>query len=148
LNTDGADIVAVATRLAPGISVDSTVPEVTEALGIRMARQFADSAIDQVVAWDTVAAGVLAHVVARELSAQLVLAYADEGLLGVTIPSGSGHRIVLVGYAWQEYPGIEALIRMLESSGATIVGIASVLAPPASASFGEIPALVLESIDA
>jgi hypothetical protein len=101
--------------------------ELPEAVGAELASRLAPSRPQAVVVWAGAATAVLGHVVARELAATLVYAFADEGILGMTSELENGSRVVVVGYDWTEYPGLRAMTALLESKAVHLVGVGSVL---------------------
>lgn len=144
MTTDTPAVLSIASALADAPFSSLQTPAVPEALGARLAAAFFPDAVDVVVVWDTVDAAVLGHVVARHLGADLVYAYAEEGILGLSPAPAAGARVVLIGYDWRQYPGIDPLVSLLTGSGYALVGFGSVLAPPASASLDSVPSVVLE----
>ncbi|WP_369637246.1 hypothetical protein [Nocardia sp. JMUB6875] len=106
-------------------------PEVTEALGQALAGRLRESAPEAVVLWCDPRAVVLGHVVARELGAELVLAYSDLGILSLSTTLRPGTRAALVDYVWETDPCVVPLLTMVGHS-ADVVAVASVLNPPES----------------
>ncbi|GAB3261482.1 hypothetical protein [Arthrobacter pigmenti] len=106
-------------------------PAVAEALGRNLAASLASAQPKTVVVWeDQVESTVLAHVVARELRADLVYAFSVEGSLGMSGSLAPGSRAAVVSYDWTEMHGLDALLRFVQSQGAIVAGIASVVAAP------------------
>ncbi len=125
-----------ARREADGRGVSLHDPQRIEALGHGLANLIAARAErrpDAVVVWERPETAVLGHVVTRELGVPLTLAYADEGLLGITAAMGGTSAVAVVSYDWTEYPGLPALIEFLAQSGTAVVSVASVLEAPAGA---------------
>jgi hypothetical protein len=106
-------------------------PAVAEVLGRELAQTMAAAESDTVIVWDQVESAVLGHVVARELDADLVYAFAVEGSLGLSGPLTTGSRAVVVSYDWTELHGLDGLVRFAQSQGAVVTGIGSVVPAPA-----------------
>lgn len=105
-------------------------PAVAEILGKELATVITAANPDTVIVWDQVESAVLGHVVARELGADLGYAFSVEGSLGLSGHLAGGSRAVVVSYDWTELHGLDALVRFVQSQGAVVTGIGSVLAAP------------------
>jgi len=130
VNSDAAIALAAqfGADLGPASNLQS--PAVPEALGREIAARFAD--VELVIAPDNVDDAVLAHVVARELAAELAFAWSDEGLLGLTRESAPNTRTLLVGYDWANYPGVGAIAELARGGSLDLVGVVSVFDPDAA----------------
>jgi len=98
-------------------------PIVPETLGKHLAAEIRATDVEAIVVWDSLNDVVLGHVVARELDARLVTAFADEGILGFDPMTPDGLRVALLAYSWSTYPGLDALLNALEHSGATVTAV-------------------------
>lgn len=111
--------------------VSLQTPAVAEILGKELAKVIATDP-DTVIVWDQVESAVLGHVVARELGADLIYAFSVEGSLGLSRALAGASRAVVISYDWTELHGVDALIRFVQSQGAVVTGIGSVVAAPGS----------------
>ena len=125
--------------------VEQEHPAVTEALGYAMAQRVKDIGVDTVVFWSDPHTAVLAHVVARELDANLIYAYADHGILSLSSQPPAGAHAMLVDFEWDPNPGLLPLVTMLRSSS-TVTAIASVLPVPTSIPREETTAIAVFSL--
>lgn len=143
-----AALLAAARRRAPqGHRITSLQSPVTaETLGGALAADIASLGATLIVVWDHyVETPVLGHVIARELGAELVYAYAHQGSLGLSTEP-VGHTVaVVVSYDWTEDPGLDALVTMLASRGIRVAGAASVLAPT-NGGRTDLPSIALEPV--
>ncbi|MGW6659692.1 hypothetical protein [Rhodococcus sp. NPDC055024] len=103
-------------------------PAAVEALGRALARELRSYRVDAVVLWSDPSTAVLAHVVAREVGADVVYAYSDKGILSLSRPVANGARAVLVDYEWLFQPGLLPLLTMLRRT-ATVTAVLSVADP-------------------
>ncbi|MEU5852266.1 hypothetical protein [Saccharopolyspora shandongensis] len=115
-------------------------PAVPEVLGTRLATELRRFQPQTVVLWSDLATAVLGHVVARELGAQVVYAFADEGVLTLEGTMSAGEQVALIGYDWPTRPGLDALVRLVRNSGAVVAAVGSALA----AQHEEVPVVVLD----
>lgn len=102
-------------------------PVLFDEAGRRLAEQIAGQGAEVVVIWEGMESAVLGHVVARQLGADLVCAYAVQGSLGLSAGIYPGAKVALVDIDWATDPGLEPLLKLLETRNAEIVGIGSVL---------------------
>jgi len=102
-------------------------PALAEAVGQSLATALRPFTPDTVVLWNEPRTAVLGHVVARELGAEVIYAYSDEGILSLS--ATLGRRIGLVDYEWDPYPGLVPLLRMVQAQS-TVVVVSSVLPLP------------------
>lgn len=105
-------------------------PAVAEILGKQLAKVVTAANPDTVIVWDQVESAVLGHVVARELGADLIYAFSVEGSLGLSGHLTEGSRAVVISYDWTELHGLNAMVRFVQSQGAAVTGIGSVVAAP------------------
>ncbi|CBT77350.1 MAG TPA: hypothetical protein DEX36_13175 [Glutamicibacter sp.] len=105
-------------------------PTVAELLGKELASALGSSPISTVVVWDQIESAVLGHVVARELDAELIYAFSVEGSLGLSAELRSDSRVALISYDWSELHGLSALASFVESKGATVLSVGSVISEP------------------
>jgi hypothetical protein len=105
-------------------------PAVAEILGKQLAKVVTAANPDTVIVWDQVESAVLGHVVARELGADLIYAFSVEGSLGLSGHLTEGSRAVVISYDWTELHGLDAMVRFVQSQGAAVTGIGSVVAAP------------------
>lgn len=110
----------------PGAHPDS--PQVQERLGAELARLIKPLHPDVIAYWRSQEAAVLAHIVARSLGIDVLAAHEDLGRLEWARTPEPGTAAVLADLAWNDYPGPDALARMITNAGCKIAGAATVLA--------------------
>jgi len=103
-------------------------PVVPESLGEWLAAELRRFEPRTIVLWSDVEAAVLGHVVARELGARVVHAFADEGVLTLNAATDPGENVALVAYDWSGRPGLGALVQLVQNTRAVVVAAGSVLA--------------------
>ncbi|MEV0052584.1 hypothetical protein AB0H34_19030 [Saccharopolyspora shandongensis] len=135
-------IIEIAAGRAPAERTPTTLqdPAVPESLGAWLATELRRFQPRTVVLWADIATAVLGHVVARELGAQVVYAFADEGVLTLDGTMNAGERVALIGYDWPARLGLDPLVRLVHNSGAVVAAVGSVLA----AQHEEVPVVVLD----
>ncbi|MDZ7931751.1 MAG: hypothetical protein U5N21_17565 [Rhodococcus sp. (in: high G+C Gram-positive bacteria)] len=122
-------------------------PQIVETLGKALAEQLQVHTVDTIALWSDPHTAALGHVVARELSARLIYAYADQGILTLTAQPNTGDRIAVLDYEWEPFPGLAPLVTMLRTS-ADVVAVASVLPLPpfvSAADLGDAAVIALDS---
>ncbi len=129
MTTNSAAVTALAAKLGAAGADTLTLqrPIVPETVGKEIARRFTD--VDLVLTPDNIDDAVLGHVVARELGADLVFAWNDEGLLGLTQTTAAGMRTLLLSYDWATYPGLTSIVTLAQSELLDAIGVVSVLSP-------------------
>jgi hypothetical protein len=129
----------------PGAAVaELDSPAVPETLGRALAEQLRRYRPDAVVFWCTPEAAVLAHVVARELGADVLAADEDQGRLTLDRRPTAGATVVAVDVEWVDRPGLFPLVRTVVGAGAQVVAAAAVLHTEADEAAG-VPLHVLET---
>jgi len=133
MNTTDQQVIELARQLSTQATVPATItrasPSLVELLGTSLAAILLPFTPDTVVLWSDPLTTVLGHVTARELKANMIYAYSDEGILSLSSPPTARSRIALVDYNWEPYPGLVPLLRMLQSQS-TVVAVSSVLSLP------------------
>ncbi len=135
-------IIEIAARHAAGEHLPATLkdPTVPESLGTLLATELSGFQPQTVVLWEDIATAVLGHVVARELGARVVYAFADEGALTLDGPMDLSEPVALIGYDWPTRPGLDPLVRLVQNAGAVVVAVGSVLA----GQHQDVPVVVLD----
>jgi hypothetical protein len=120
-------------------------PRATETLGRMAAEALAPYRPTSVLVWENPPDLILAHVVARELSATVVRAFDADGLLHFSGTFPEGARAVLLADVFRDPLVVEALAALVRRQGGTPVVIAQLFARPGAAGveLPGVPAVVL-----
>jgi hypothetical protein len=120
-------------------------PRATETLGRMVAEAIAPFRPTSVLVWDNPPDLVLAHVVARELSATVVRAFDADGLLHFSGAFPEGARAALLADVFRDPQVVEALAALVRRHGGTAVVIAQLFTVPGTAGMElpGVPAVVL-----
>ena len=117
-------------------------PEGVEDLGVALADALRPHEPTVVMVWEGVADAVLAHVVARELGARIVLAFDADGLVAHTGALARGARVAVLTDTVEQSTTLEAMTTYARQSGAQIAVLA-LLAAPAQEVLPDVPTVAL-----
>lgn len=142
-NTDrpSPDSTTVASALRTlGITADTygptvntrTDPASTEVIGHALAEALREPAPEHIAIWLSPDDAVLAHIVARELGATVIVATEQEGVLRLQPPPAAGAPVALLASAWRPRQR-RALHALTAATGAEIVAVAAVTNDSAAA---------------
>lgn len=120
-------------------------PSATETLGRAVARALAPYHPTSVLVWENPPDLILAHVVARELSATVVRAFDTDGLVDFTGTFPDDARVVLLADVFRSQRIVEALAALARQQHGTPVAIAQLFTVPGAADveLPGVPAVIL-----
>lgn len=120
-------------------------PPATETLGSAVARAVAQYRPTTVLVWENPPDLMLAHVVARELSAAVVRAFDVDGLIEFTGTFPDSARAVLLADAFRSQRVAEALAALVRQQRGTPVAVAQLFTVPGAAGveLAGVPGVVL-----
>lgn len=120
-------------------------PAGAETLGRALAAALAGYHPTSVLVWEDPPDLILAHIVARELSATVVRAFDADGLVAFTGTFPAGARVVLLGDTFRDPRVVQALVALVHQQHGTPVAAAELFTVPGTAdeSVPGIPAVVL-----
>lgn len=98
----------------------ATDPVRTETVGATLAAAMAGIDVSTVVCWDSSEDAMLAHVVARELGAHLVLAVEIEGIVSLLHPLAEDARVALVAEEFPARTGLAGLAGVVRHAGGRV----------------------------
>lgn len=125
-------------------------PAGAETLGRALAGALAAYRPTSVLIWEDPPDLILAHVVARELSATVVRAFDADGLVGFTGTFPPEARVVLLADAFRDRRVVQALAALARQQRGTPVATAELFSVPGATEVDvpEVPAVVLTRADA
>ncbi|MEV0195752.1 hypothetical protein [Nonomuraea sp. NPDC050691] len=105
-------------------------PAEAEVVGQALADVIRDRQVDTIASWESPENGVLAHVIARRLTATSVCATEVAGILEFTSGLRTGARVALVSDAFRTENELRGLLGLVNARGSEVVAVAALMTTP------------------